>query len=64
MKLEKSYLYESGYHFVITIQTKDVETHSAMTDLPDYQRELILNALHHAGVIADKLLIAKNELGK
>lgn len=58
MKIQQYYENDSPFRFEITVQSKDVNTHSAMTDLPEHQRELIRNHMIQLGHIVDKLLVA------
>lgn len=61
MKIQQFFHHESGYRYEITIESKDIQTHSAMTDLTEYQRELIKNHLNYVGVIADKVVVARKQ---
>lgn len=58
MKIEQHYHHESGFRFEISIQSKDVETHSTMTDLREDQRNLVKQKLNEVGIILDKLLVS------
>lgn len=61
MKIQQHYHHESGFRFELSIESKDIETHAAMTDLPTHQRELVKTTLFQVGQIVDKLLVANKE---
>lgn len=61
MKIQQFYHHESGYRFELTVESKDIDTHSAITDLKDYQKEMIKNHLIQIGHVIDKLLVANRE---
>lgn len=58
MKIQQHYHHESGFRFEFSVESKDTETHAAMTDLPEHQKELIKTTLFQVGQIVDKLLVA------
>lgn len=58
MKIQQYYENDSPFRFEMSVESKDVETHSAMTDLPEHQRELIKTHMIQLGHIVNKLLVA------
>lgn len=59
MKIQQFFHHESGFRYEITIESKDVQTHSAMTDLTEYQRELIKTHLYQVGKVTDIVVTAR-----
>lgn len=57
MKIQQ-YYEESNFRFEFIVESKDVKTHAAMTDLPAHQKELIKTHLFQMGQLVEKLLVA------
>lgn len=58
VKIQQYYENDSPFRFEMSVESKDVNTHSAMTDLPEYQRELIRAHMIQLGHVINKLLVA------
>lgn len=58
MKIQQFYHHESDFRFELTVESKDIETHAAFTDLPMHQKELIRTHMIQLGQVVDKLLVA------
>lgn len=61
MKIQQHYHRESGFSFEISVESKDTETHVALTDLKDYHRDLIKTHMFQLGQLVEKLLVANRE---
>lgn len=61
MKITQHYHHESGFRLEISVESKDTNTHAALTDLKDYHKELIKTHLTQLGLVVDKLLVANKK---
>lgn len=61
MKIQQHYHHDSPFRFDLTVESKDLITHSTMTDLKDHQREMIKRELHKVGRIVEQLCVALRE---
>lgn len=57
MKIQQ-YYEENSFRFEMSVESKDTNTHSVMTDLPEHQRDLIRTQMLQLGHVINKLLVA------